>query len=55
MVVRTRGKELLKDVSVCIAGSGGSHEVGRIPVTDTTPFQVMSASHPVVAFAVAVL
>jgi CubicO group peptidase (beta-lactamase class C family) len=54
LVVRAGGEELL-NLSVGIARGYRSHEGERIPVTDTTPFQVMSASKPLVAFAVAVL
>jgi CubicO group peptidase (beta-lactamase class C family) len=54
MVVRVRGHELL-NIAVGIARGFRADEGERVPVTDTTPFQVMSASKPLVAFAVAVL
>jgi len=54
LVVRAQGEELL-NLSVGIAGGFRSDEGERIPVTDTTPFQVMSASKPLVAFAIAAL
>ncbi len=54
VVVRVRGEEVL-NLSLGVARGWRSHEGDRVPVTDTTPFQVMSASKPVVAFAVAVL
>ena len=54
LVVRARGEELL-NVSVGIARGLRPGEGQRVPVTDTTPFQVMSASKPIVAFSIAVL
>jgi CubicO group peptidase (beta-lactamase class C family) len=54
LVVRARGEELL-NVSVGIARGFRPGEGERVTVTDTTPFQVLSASKPVVALAVAVL
>ena len=54
LVVRRGGEELL-NVSVGIARGFRSHEGERVPVTDATPFQVMSASKPLVAFSIAVL
>ena len=54
VVVRARGTELL-NIAVGTACGWRSHEGPPIPVTATTPFQVMSASKPVVAFAIAVL
>jgi CubicO group peptidase (beta-lactamase class C family) len=54
LVVRAQGEELL-NVSVGIARGLRPGEGERVPVTDTTPFQVMSASKPVVAFSIAVL
>jgi len=43
------------NISVGIASGLRSEEGKQVPVTDTTPFQVMSASKPVVALAVAIL
>jgi CubicO group peptidase (beta-lactamase class C family) len=54
LVVRRQGHELL-NVSIGIARGLRPGEGEPIPVSDTTPFQVMSASKPIVAFAVAVL
>ena len=54
VVVRVRGEELL-NLAVGIARGFRSDEGDRVPVTDATPFQVMSASKPLVAFAIAVL
>lgn len=54
LVVRAQGRELL-NVSVGIARGLRPDEGERVPVTDATPFQVMSASKAAVAFAVAVL
>ncbi len=54
LVVRAQGDELL-NVSVGTARGLRPGEGDAVPVTDTTPFQVMSASKPVVAFSVAVL
>ncbi|UCD25653.1 MAG: beta-lactamase family protein [Gemmatimonadota bacterium] len=54
VVVRVRGEELL-NISVGVARGYREREEERIPVTNATPFQVMSASKPLVAFAVAVL
>jgi CubicO group peptidase (beta-lactamase class C family) len=54
LVVRAQGEELL-NVSVGIARGLRPREGNPVPVTDTTPFQVMSASKAVVAFSVAVL
>jgi CubicO group peptidase (beta-lactamase class C family) len=54
MVVRVRGRELL-NVSVGIASGWRDGEGDPLPVTGTTPFQVMSASKPLVAFAIAIL
>jgi CubicO group peptidase (beta-lactamase class C family) len=45
LVVRIRGEELL-NVSLGIACGFRNHEGERVLVTDTTPFQVMSASKP---------
>lgn len=50
LVVRTGGTELLN-----VAIGSARIDPDRVPVTPDTPFQVMSASKPVVAFAVAVL
>jgi CubicO group peptidase (beta-lactamase class C family) len=49
LVVRARGTELL-NLAIGVARTDGA-----IPVTPATPFQVMSASKPVIALAVAVL
>jgi CubicO group peptidase (beta-lactamase class C family) len=54
MVVRAGGEELL-NVSVGIAQGFRRGEGERVLVTDMTPFQVMSASKPVVAFSIALL
>ena len=54
LVVRAQGEELL-NISVGIARGLRPGEGERIQVTDNTPFQVMSASKPVVAFSIAVL
>ena len=54
LVVRARGEELL-NISVGIASGWRDDEGEQIPVTDMTPFQVMSASKPLVAFSIAVL
>jgi CubicO group peptidase (beta-lactamase class C family) len=54
MVVRAQGRELL-NLSVGIARGFRSGEGEPVPVTPDTPFQVMSASKPVVALSVAVL
>jgi len=54
IVVRQHGKELL-NVSVGIARGLRSEEGTPVPVNETTPFQVMSTSKPLVAFSVAVL
>jgi CubicO group peptidase (beta-lactamase class C family) len=54
VVVRAGGEELL-NLSVGLARGYREGKGEPIPVTDTTPFQVMSASKPLVAFAVAVL
>ncbi len=54
MVVRLQGEELL-NVSVGIARGLRSEAGGQTIVTETTQFQVMSASKPVIALAVAVL
>ncbi len=54
LVVRVRGEELL-NLAVGISRGLRNHEGERAPVTDETPFQVMSASKPLVAFSVAVL
>ncbi|HEY5646818.1 MAG TPA: serine hydrolase domain-containing protein [Pseudomonadales bacterium] len=54
MVVLFHGEQLL-NVSLGIARGFRPGEGERVPVTDATPFQVMSASKPVVAFSVAVL
>jgi CubicO group peptidase (beta-lactamase class C family) len=54
LVVRTRG-EIRLDVSLgCTHGAGFGESTGAT-VTSGTPFQVLSASKPVVAFAIAVL
>jgi CubicO group peptidase (beta-lactamase class C family) len=49
IVVRARGEELLNIVTG-IAHGYRPGEGERIMVTNTTPFQVLSASKPVVAF-----
>jgi CubicO group peptidase (beta-lactamase class C family) len=54
IVVRVRGEEVL-NVSVGIARGLRPGEGDPVPVTRETPFQVLSASKPVVALAVAVL
>lgn len=54
LVVRARGETLLK-LSVGVARGHRANECERIPVTEETPFQVLSASKPTVAFAIAVL
>ena len=54
IVVRVQGKELL-NLAVGVARGWRDTEGERVPVASTTPFQVMSTSKPVVAFAVAVL
>jgi len=54
LVVRVSGDELL-NVSVGVASGWRDDEGEQIPVTDATPFQVMSASKPLVAFSIAVL
>ena len=54
LVVRQGGDELL-NLSVGIARGLRSDEGDRVPVTGETPFQVMSVSKPLVAFAIAVL
>lgn len=54
LVVRARGEELL-NLSVGIARGLRPDEGELVEVTEHTIFQVMSASKPVVAFAVAVL
>jgi CubicO group peptidase (beta-lactamase class C family) len=54
LVVRGGGEELL-NVPVGIARGLRSFEGERVPVTEATPFQVLSASKPVVAFSIAVL
>ncbi len=54
LVVRAQGEELL-NVSLGIARGLRTGEGEQVPVSDRTPFQVMSASKPVVAFSVAVL
>ncbi len=54
LVVRAGGEELL-NLAVGVARGFRSHEGEQVPVTAMTPFQVMSASKPLVAFAIAVL
>ncbi len=54
LVVRVRGEELV-NVAIGIARGLRDDEGEKVPVTDATPFQVMSASKPLVAFAVALL
>jgi CubicO group peptidase (beta-lactamase class C family) len=54
LVVRAQGREFL-NVSAGIARGLRPGEGEPVPVTDATPFQVMSASKPVVAFSIAVL
>lgn len=54
LVVRARGEEKLS-VSVGIASGLRPEEGEPVPVTNATPFQVMSASKPVIALAVAIL
>jgi CubicO group peptidase (beta-lactamase class C family) len=54
LVVRRQGEEVL-NVSAGIARGLRPDEGPPVPVTSTTPFQVMSTSKPVVAFAIAVL
>ena len=54
LAVRQRGEEKL-NISVGIARGLRPGEGTPVPVTKTTPFQVMSTSKPVVAFAIAVL
>jgi CubicO group peptidase (beta-lactamase class C family) len=54
LVVRVRGEELL-NISVGVASGWRDDEGAPIPVTGVTPFQVMSASKPLVAFAIAIL
>ena len=54
LVVRAGGDELL-NVSVGIARGLRPGEGDPVPVTAATPFQVMSASKPVIAFSIAVL
>jgi CubicO group peptidase (beta-lactamase class C family) len=54
LVVRARGETLL-NLSLGVARGYRAGEGGRVPVTEETPFQVLSASKPTVAFAIAVL
>lgn len=54
LVVRRGGEELLS-LSLGIARGVRKQEGEPVPVTDRTPFQVMSTSKPLVAFAIAVL
>ncbi len=54
LVVRVRGEEFL-NISVGVARGFRDDEGERVPVTDATPFQVMSASKPLVAFSIAIL
>jgi CubicO group peptidase (beta-lactamase class C family) len=53
-VVRAGGEELL-NLAVGVARGFRPGEGAPVPVTADTPFQVMSASKPIVAFSVAVL
>ena len=54
LVVRRQGEELLT-ISCGIARGLRTGDGDQVPVTESTPFQVMSASKPVIAFLIAVL